>query len=70
MDTQLTIEELEAFFNAINLPPQIRLHKSILITDVPLFVKGHLAVIKEKGIEIGGFYDRLLAARAYILANP
>lgn len=62
-----TIAELEAFFNSVKLPKQLRLHKSILISDVQLFVKGHLNVLKSKGIEMGGFYEHLLQAREAIL---
>ncbi len=65
----LSLEELEAFFNSVELPKQLRLHKAILITDVPLFVKGHLAVLKSKGIGIGGFYQHLLEAREMILKH-
>ncbi|PUZ27551.1 hypothetical protein GA0116948_103166 [Chitinophaga costaii] len=65
----LSLEELEAFFNTVALPKELRLHKAILISDVPLFVKGHLAVLKSKGIGIGGFYEHLLQARELILQS-
>ena len=70
MSSQLSIEELEAFFKSVTLPKEIRLHKSILISDVPLFVKGHIAVLKQKGINAGGFYEHLMAAREVILNLP
>lgn len=69
MSSQLSLEELEAFFKSVTLPKQIRLHRSILISDVPLFVKGHLAVLKQKGLGAGGFYEHLMAAREAILNN-
>ena len=67
---ELSIEDLEAFFNSIDLPKKLRLHKAIVITDLPLFVKGHLSVLKAQGIGIGGFYEHLLEAREALLQNP
>lgn len=57
-----TIEELEAFFAAQKLPGTISLHKAVRITDVPKFVKSHLALVKERGTDFGGFYERLCQA--------
>jgi hypothetical protein len=59
----MTIEELEEYFKNAMLPETVKLHKAVTIVDVPLFIKGHLSVLKQYGIKnqnFSSFYDQLL----------
>jgi hypothetical protein len=40
------IEELEQFFTSAKLPDTIMLDKCSRITDIPLFVKSHLSILR------------------------
>ena len=65
----MTIEELEEYFNNATLPESVSLHKSITIVDVPLFVKGHLSVLKQYGLKnptFSAFYDHLIQLKNII----
>ncbi|WP_183560711.1 DUF6965 family protein [Mucilaginibacter sp. SP1R1] len=59
----MSIEELEAYFKTFELPPKVKLHKAIVIEDVPLFIEGHLSVLKQYGLNnptFKSFYDQLI----------
>ncbi|KEQ30841.1 DUF6965 family protein [Pedobacter antarcticus] len=45
----MTIEELEAYFDGIELPAQIDLEAGVVIADVPLFLESHLSYVKNSG---------------------
>ncbi|WP_219222574.1 DUF6965 family protein [Pedobacter antarcticus] len=45
----MTIEELEAYFNGIELPAQIDLEAGVAIADLPLFLESHLSYVKNSG---------------------
>jgi len=42
----MSIEELEAYFNGIELPARIELEKGVAIEDIPLFLESHFNYIK------------------------
>lgn len=45
----MSIEELEAYFEGIELPGKIELEKGVLIDDLPLFLNSHLSYVKNNG---------------------
>lgn len=45
----MSIEELEAYFNGIELPASIELEKGVSIMDIPLFLKSHFSYVKNSG---------------------
>ena len=42
----MSIEELEAYFQGIELPEQVELVTGVVIMDVPLFLQSHFSYIK------------------------
>lgn len=42
----MSIEELEAYFQGIELPEQIELVTGVIIMDIPLFLESHFSYIK------------------------
>ncbi|MBB6126978.1 DUF6965 family protein [Mucilaginibacter lappiensis] len=59
----MTIDELEAFFKATDLPQSFRIDRGVNIVDVKLFLETQLGVIKAYGIENkagAACYDRLM----------
>lgn len=63
------VEELESFFNSF-IPPdiQIKLDQATTITDVPLFVRSHMATIKASNgrRSFKPYFDRLLLLKEII----
>ena len=41
------IEELETYFSSVNITEPIKMNKHSIINNVPLFIKGHLGVVKK-----------------------
>jgi hypothetical protein len=69
----MSIQEFEEYFKSVSLPERIELHKSIVIVDVPLFIEGHLAVIKSYGIDNKSskpFVDRLIRVKGILSGQP
>jgi len=65
----MTIEDLEDYFKNAALPESVKLHKSITIVDVPQFIDGHLAVLKQYGLKsqtFSSFYDHLIQLKNII----
>lgn len=62
--TAQQVDELEQYFNSIQLPESIRLSNSEGITNVDLFVKSHLKIARENAGNPKGtfskFYERLV----------
>ena len=42
----MSAEELEAYFQGIELPQQVELVTGVVIMDVPLFIESHFSYIK------------------------
>lgn len=42
----MSLEELEAYFNGIDLPEKVKLVQGVLIEDVPLFIASHISFVK------------------------
>ena len=42
----MSLEELEAYFQGIELPAQVELVTGVVIMDIPLFLDSHLSYIK------------------------
>jgi len=42
----MSLEELEAYFQGIELPDQVELVTGVVIMDVPLFLQSHFSYIK------------------------
>jgi len=42
----MSVEELEAYFQGIELPEQVELVTGVVIMDVPLFLQSHFSYIK------------------------
>lgn len=42
----MTVEELEGYFEGIELPEQVELVQGVVIEDVPLFLASHFSYIK------------------------
>ena len=68
---EITLEELNDFFNKTDLPKTIRLNESATITNVRSFVDAHLetATAREGNKSYAGFKDRLILLKT-ILENP
>lgn len=45
----MTIEELETYFNGIDLPDRINLEVGVVIDDVKLFLDSHISYVKNNG---------------------
>ena len=58
----MTIEELEAYFEGIDLPESVYLNQATKISDVRKFVTSHLFTVKAHGHikAYSSFYDRLV----------
>lgn len=58
----MTIEELEAYFEGIDLPESVYLNQATKISDVKKFVTSHLITVKTHGHikAYASFYDRLV----------
>ena len=42
----MSVEELEAYFQGIELPDQVELVTGVVIMDIPLFLQSHFSYIK------------------------
>ncbi|WPU91779.1 hypothetical protein SNE25_20900 [Mucilaginibacter sabulilitoris] len=47
----MSIDELEAYFKTAELPDTLTIDRGTTITDVKQFIKGHMSVIKNYGID-------------------
>jgi hypothetical protein len=58
----MTIEELEAYFEGIDLPETVYLNKATKIVDVKKFINSHLITVKAHGHikAYASFMDRLI----------
>jgi len=67
----MTIEELEAYFEGIDLPETVYLNKATKIVDVKKFVRSHLITVKAHGHikAYSSFYDRLIQLKDIIEAQ-
>ncbi|MEJ5963502.1 DUF6965 family protein [Pedobacter immunditicola] len=67
----MTIEELEAYFEGIDLPETVYLNKATKIVDVKKFVRSHLITVKAHGHikAYSSFFDRLLQLKDIIEAQ-
>ena len=61
----MTINELEAYFNAATLPKELWLNKATHIVNVRAMVDSHIEVLKtnEGRPAFGAFYDRLMQVK-------
>jgi hypothetical protein len=64
-----TIEELEEYFNAVQIPQTVTFDRGTTWHDVPQHVLQYIALIKQKGL--GQYttqpsFDRLLELKAFI----
>ena len=72
----MTIEELEAYFEGIDLPESVYLNEATKIVDLPKFIKSHVITVKAHGHirAYQSFYDRLVQVKdileAQHLASP
>lgn len=64
----MTIEELEAYFESVELPENVYLNQATKITDVKKFVSSHILTVKAYGHirAYGSFMDRLLQLKDII----
>lgn len=67
----MTIEELEAYFEGIDLPESVYLNKATKIVDVKKFVRSHLITVKAHGHikAYSSFFDRLVQLKDIIEAQ-
>jgi hypothetical protein len=58
----MTIEELEAYFEGIDLPESVYLNEATKIVDVKKFIHSHLITVKAHGHirAYASFMDRLI----------
>ena len=67
----MTIEELEAYFEGIDLPERVVLNEATTIVDVPKFIKSHIITVKAHGHirAYGSFMDRLVQLKDILEAQ-
>ena len=67
----MTINELECFFNSIELPDQIQVGKAVRITNVRNFIETNLLRSRRYGTNptFGTSYDDLITLKDLLLAN-
>ncbi|PYF69519.1 DUF6965 family protein [Pedobacter nutrimenti] len=67
----MSIEELETYFEGIDLPETVYLNPAIKITDVKKFVRSHIITVKAHGHirAYSSFMDRLLQLKEIIEAG-
>ena len=58
----MTVEELEAAFEGIDLPEEVELYSGVVVKDVPKFIESHITTIKNaSNLRMSGvFVDRLV----------
>lgn len=64
----MTIEELEAYFEGIDLPERVVLNQATTIVDVKKFIKSHIITVKAHGHirAYESFLDRLIQLKDII----
>lgn len=67
----MTIEELEAYFSGIDLPPSLELDPGLKVNDVALCIQTHITLLKLHGNvrPFECFYDRLIRIKEMIEAQ-
>lgn len=67
----MTIEELEAYFEGIDLPESVYLNEATKIVDLPKFIKSHVITVKAHGHirAYQSFYDRLVQLKDILEAQ-
>jgi hypothetical protein len=67
----MTIEELEAYFEGIDLPESVKLNEATVIVDLPKFIKSHIITVKAHGHirAYQSFYDRLVQLKDILEAQ-
>ncbi|MBG6234694.1 hypothetical protein IWX76_001249 [Pedobacter sp. CAN_A7] len=67
----MTIEELEAYFEGIDLPESVKLNEATIIVDLPKFIKSHIITVKAHGHirAYQSFYDRLVQLKDILEAQ-
>jgi len=65
------IEELESFFSSVKLPDTIRLNQCSTITDINIFIKSHLDIVKAQNgnNRYKPYMDRLIELKAILKSN-
>jgi hypothetical protein len=58
----MSLEELEAYFNGIELPEKVELVQGVVIEDVPLFLQSHFSYVRNNGTlkSADAFLQRLI----------
>lgn len=67
----MTVEELEAYFEGIDLPESVYLNKATKIVEVKKFIKSHLITVKAHGHikAYSSFLDRLIQLKDILEAQ-
>lgn len=67
----MSIEELEAYFESVDLPENVYLNQATKITDVKKFINSHIITVKAHGHikAYSSFMDRLLQLKEIIDAQ-
>ena len=67
----MTIEELEAYFEGIDLPETVYLNDATKIVDVKKFIHSHLITVKAHGYikAYSSFMDRLIQLKDILEAQ-
>ncbi|HWW42931.1 DUF6965 family protein [Pedobacter sp.] len=67
----MSIEELEAYFESVDLPENVYLNQATKITDVKKFVSSHIITVKAHGHikAYSSFMDRLIQLKEIIEAR-
>ncbi len=67
----MTIEELEAYFEGIDLPETVYLNQATKIVDVKKFIRSHIITVKAHGHikAYASFMDRLIQLRDIVEAQ-
>lgn len=65
-----TIEELEEYFNSVEIPQTVKFNRGTTWHNVPQHVKDYITLIKQKGL--GQYttqpsFDRLLELKAFLI---
>lgn len=67
----MTIEELEAYFEGIDLPESVYLNKATKIIDLKQFIRSHLITVKAHGHikAYSSFMERLIELKNILEAE-
>ena len=67
----MTLDELEEWYGAADLPPSLVLASGVTCNDIPKMVSSHIAVLRAQGLVKGylPYYNRLLFVRQLLIHN-